>query len=172
MTDDFSPLTQPDHWLGWLGDNPSQMVRDAIEESLQQQVLTAHLEWVRLLGEAEFLTGGKKIPNEPTKMMATRAALGVEFELEVSSDHGIHQLRGVFSWVTIGLDEKRHDRTFLALDVDMEWAAEMLRSRIYDWDVFGKPNSDEAKTQKSANKDSPVDEQPTQSKRPWHFWRK
>ena len=171
--DDFTPLTSPDHWLGWLGENPAQMVRDAIEESLQQQVPTARLEWVRLLGEAEFLTGGKKMPDEPTKIIATRAALAVEFVLKVSSDVGTEQLRGVFSWVARGLDGERHDRTHLDLDVAMEWAADMLKARIYDWDVFGAPGPDEEGTEdKPPQANLPLDEPPAPPKRSWQFWRK
>ena len=165
--DDFTHLTSPDHWLGWLGDDPAQMVRDAIERGLQKQVPTARLEWVHLIGDAKFLTGGKKIPDEPTKMIATRAGLAVEFELEVSSDEGTEQLSGVFSWAARGLDGERHDRTYCDLDVDMEWAAEILRSRIYDWDVLGSAVSGE-----EAKENSPMDAPPAPPKRSWQFWRK
>jgi hypothetical protein len=81
MTDDFTPLTSSDHWLGWLGDDPAQAVRGKIEGILREQVSTARLEWIRLLGEPYYLTGGRRMPDETSKIIVTRAALAVSFEL-------------------------------------------------------------------------------------------
>src|SRR5262249_23635651 len=80
MTHDFSPLTGSGHWLGWLGDDPAQVVRGEIEGILRRQVPTAQLEWVHLLAEPYYLTGGRKLPDEPGQMVVTRAALAVPFE--------------------------------------------------------------------------------------------
>jgi len=46
-TDDLRALTQPDHWMGWLGDDPGAAVRDALEQTLREQVPDAKLLWVR-----------------------------------------------------------------------------------------------------------------------------
>lgn len=155
MTDDFTPLTQSDHWLDWLGDDPEQAVRGEIESALRQQVPTAALDWVRLVGSPQFLTGGRKRRDAPNMILATRAALAVQFELQVHCEDRQDKLRGVFSWVTTGLDAERKDRTYLDLDVEMEWASEMLTARIYEWDASAPP-----------------EESPTGQRSWWNFWRK
>src|SRR5262245_55810574 len=103
MADDFSPLTGSGHWLGWLGDDPAQAVRGEIEGILRRQVPTARLEWAHLLAEPYYLTGGRKLPDDPGQMVVTRAALAVPFALQVQSAEGVEQLCGVFSWVAVGL---------------------------------------------------------------------
>jgi hypothetical protein len=136
MTDDFTPLTEPDHYLGWLGDDPAAAVREQMESILRKQVPTATLDWVRLVGEPEFLTGGRKLPDDPSKLIITRAALAVPFTLQVSSEDGTEWLRGVFSWVAVGLDGgQRRDRAYFDLDAEMEGAKEQLVARIYELDA-------------------------------------
>ena len=133
MTDDFTPLTEPDHYLGWLGDDPAAAVREQIEGVLRQQVATAKLDWVRLVGEPEFLTGGRRMPDDLGKLILTRAALAVPFTLQVSSEGRTDLLRGVFSWVAVGLDGgQRRDRTYFDLDAEMDRAKEQLVERIYE----------------------------------------
>src|SRR5947209_1825065 len=108
MTDDFTPLTDADHWLDWVGDDPARVVRGEIERRLREQAPTATLEWVRLLGKPEFLTVGRKLPDDPDKIIATGAALAVLFELQVHSEGRQEQLHGVFSLVVTGLDAERN----------------------------------------------------------------
>jgi hypothetical protein len=134
MTDDFSPLNPSEHWLGWLGDDPACAVRSEIEGILRQQVPTAHLEWVRLVDKPYYLTGGRKLPDDPGKLILTRAALAVPFELQVRSAGRVDQLRGVFSWVAAGLDGARRDRVHFDLDADFASACEQLAARIYELD--------------------------------------
>lgn len=133
-TDDFSVLTQPDHWLGWLGDDPAKSVRDALEQILRSQVATAKLRWVRLKGEPRLLTGGARAEDNPGKIVVARAALAVSFELEVDDgEDNVEHLAGTFSWVAGHLDvaDGRRDQTFFDLGVDIDEAAEQLEDRIY-----------------------------------------
>jgi hypothetical protein len=139
MTDDFTPLTSPDHWLDWLGDDPARAVRDEIEGILRGQSPTATLEWVHLVGTPYFLTGGRKMPDAPTKLIVTRAALAAPFELQVRSEGRLDRLRGVFSWVAAGLDGTRRDRVFFDLDAELAWASEKLKARIYELDPATEP---------------------------------
>jgi len=152
--DDFTALTGPDHWLGWLGDDPAQALRGEVEGILREQVPSARLAWIRLLGEPCFLTSGRKIPEDPTSLIVTRAGLAVAFQLEVASDDGAEQLRGVFSWVASRLDGDRRDRVFLDLDADMESAADSLKQRLYEIDLEPEPVEE------------PVTRRPW-----WAFWR-
>jgi hypothetical protein len=140
MTDDVTPLTACDHWLGWLGDDPAQAVRNEIEEVLRKQVPTARLEWLRLLDRPYFLTGGRKLPDDPGKLIVTRAALAVSFELQVRAEGREDRLRGVFSWVASGLaNGVRRDRIYFDLDAELSWASEQLMARIYELDAAAQP---------------------------------
>ena len=135
MTDDFTPLAGSNHWLGWLGDDPARAVRAEVEGILRQQVAGAWLEWIRLTAPPYYLTGGRRMPDDPDKIVLTRAALAVPFELEVHSVRGAEQLRGVFSWVAAGLDGGRRDRVHFDLDAELDWDAEQLTARIYEVDT-------------------------------------
>lgn len=134
MTDDFHVLTSPDHYLGWMGDDPATAARREIEGLLRRQVPTATLRWVRLYGEPAFLTGGRRDPDNPNLMVLTRAALAVSFELEVRSANGTERLCGVFSWAASGIDSARceHERVYLDIDAEMDWATDQLRLRILE----------------------------------------
>jgi hypothetical protein len=135
MTDDLTPLTSANHWLGWLGENPGGAVRGEIERLLRQQVPSASLAWLRITAEPNFLTGGRKSPEDEKKIIVTRAALAVAFELEVRSDDRTDELKGAFSWVAVGLDgAKPRYRVWLDLSTEMPWAAEQLKARIYEID--------------------------------------
>ena len=86
------------------GGDPSQAVRRESEALLGAQEPSARLDWIRLVLEPAFLTGGRKVPEDPDKIIVTRTDLAAPFELQLSSDTGIHQLRGVFLWVALGFD--------------------------------------------------------------------
>ena len=136
--DDLRALTEPDHWMGWLGDDPGQAVRDAVEQTLRAQVPAATLVWLRLHDEPHFLTGGRRSEQDENKITVVRAALAVGFDLEVDDGEGrVEHLRGAFSWVAAGLDtaDGRVDRTFFDLDMSLEDAGTALQSRIYDVDA-------------------------------------
>lgn len=130
--DDFSILSETDHYLEWLGENPGQSIRFEIEQNLRRQVPTAKIKWLQLLGKPEFLTGGRPVFNDPDKIIMTRAALAVSFQMQVDSDVGEEILNGVFSWAATELDKNRNDRVFLDLNMEMAEAAMLLKMRIYE----------------------------------------
>ncbi|WP_329033872.1 hypothetical protein OIE71_16400 [Streptomyces sp. NBC_01725] len=133
--DDFSKLTEPDHWLGWLGDNPAAAVRKGIEESLRAQVSDAVVEWVKILETPRFLTAGRQPSENDQVMLVTRAALAVPFALSVrTTQHGRSVLLGVFSWAAVNLSPPgvRKDRHWFDLGVELDWAGEQLQGRIYE----------------------------------------
>lgn len=135
MHHDLSALNDPEHWLGWLGDDPAATVRGAIQRVLREQVATAQLLWIRLLDEPYYLTGGRRMLDDPDRMLITRAAVAIWFELSVTSIEGVEQLTGAFSWVAAGLDgDSRRDQIHLDLDANYEWAKKELELRIYDID--------------------------------------
>ncbi|MFH9295595.1 hypothetical protein [Streptomyces sp. NPDC017520] len=133
--DDFSKLTEPDHWLGWLGDNPAAAVREGIEESLRAQVADAVVEWVKILETPRFLTAGRQSSKNDEVMLVTRAALAAPFALSVrTTRHGRSVLLGVFSWAAVNLSPPgvRKDRHWFDLGVELDWAGEQLQGRIYE----------------------------------------
>ncbi|MEU6344427.1 hypothetical protein ABZ883_26160 [Streptomyces sp. NPDC046977] len=138
--DDFGELTDPDHWIGWLGDDPAAVVRKGIEESLRSQAADAVVEWVKILEKPRFLTAGRRHPEDEGRILVTRAALAVPFALSVrATQHGRSVLLGVFSWAAVNLaqPEARKDRHWFDLGVGLDWAGERLQERIHEVDGEG-----------------------------------
>lgn len=138
--DDFAKLTEPDHWLGWLSNNPAQAVRDSISQCLTDQAPTAVLDWVKILDTPRYLTGGRRRPDHDDQIIATRAGLAVSFALSVTA-RTREILTGTFTWVAVRLDQPadRKDQVWLDLWSDLEWAEAELRNRIY---LVGQPTTD------------------------------
>ncbi|MCF2126786.1 hypothetical protein L1I79_10080 [Strepomyces sp. STD 3.1] len=133
--DDFGKLTEPDHWLGWLGDDPAAAVRKGIEESLRAQVADAVVEWIKILETPRFLTAGRQHSENAQAMLVTRAALAAPFALSVrTAQHGRSVLLGVFSWAAVDLSPPgvRKDRHWFDLNVELDWAGERLEGRMYE----------------------------------------
>ncbi|MFC9295139.1 hypothetical protein ACFTWH_18805 [Streptomyces sp. NPDC057011] len=135
--DDFAKLTESGHWLGWLGD-PVAAVRDSIADCLSQQVPGAVLEWLKVLEEPRYLTGGRVPPENGNRMIITRAGLALSFALSVTApEHKREILTGTFTWVSAPLDRPdRKDRVWLDLSTDLDWAEGQLRDRIM---LVGRP---------------------------------
>lgn len=143
--DDFSALTGSGHWLGWLGDEPGQVVRDSIELTLAQQVKGAEIEWLKFVGEPELLTGSQPpLPDEPDRSQVVRTGLAVQFELSVAQPSGRLSLRrgsrrevltGVYSLAVAGMDEpEARERSWLDLGATMEQIGPLLESRLLELD--------------------------------------
>lgn len=132
--DDFVKLADSEHWLDWLGEQPAVAVRDSIAGILDEQVPGAVLEWIKVLDDPRYLTGGRPQPDDESKMIVTRAGIALSFALSVTSPGRRREtLQGAFSWVAVGLDRpgKRKDRVWLDLRADLDWAETELRNRIY-----------------------------------------
>jgi hypothetical protein len=116
VQDDFELLESPDHWLGWLPDSPGQAVRRALEKNLSDQVAGSRIEWLKVTEEPIVLTGGVRLPDQPTQVIVRRAAVAVPFALAVVTPAGRRDiLTGVFSWVAVGLHrpDSRRDGNWL-----------------------------------------------------------
>ncbi|MFI2077623.1 hypothetical protein [Streptomyces triculaminicus] len=137
--DNFSKLTDSEHWLDWLGDQPAVAVRDSIAQILDEQVPGAVLEWTKVLDAPRYLTAGRPQPDDESNVIVTRASIALSFALSVTSPgHKREILQGAFSWVAAGLDQpgNRKDRVWLDLRADLDWAETELRNRIY---LVGQP---------------------------------
>ncbi|GAA3544676.1 hypothetical protein [Kribbella ginsengisoli] len=134
--DDFSALTEPDHWLEWLGDDPGQVVRDSIEMSLAAQVAGAEVQWLRFTGEPSFVTGGKPVEDDPGKVRVVRTGLAVQFVLSVQQPSGEREvLTGVYTLAVAGMDEpEARERSWLDLGAGIEQVGPLLETRLYELD--------------------------------------
>jgi hypothetical protein len=131
--DDFSKLNDADGWIGWLGEDPGAVVRDAIAGLLSEQVAAAQLEWVKILDAPRYLTGFRRT-GHADELILTRCAIALRFALAVSQPRsGREILWGVFTWASRSIDEPdmRSDRLWLDLRADLDSAEEQLKERIY-----------------------------------------
>ena len=134
VRDDFSKLTSPDHWLGWLPADPASAVRTQLATALTDQVAGSELQWVKVTEEATFLTGDLPDADDPTKVTVVRAGLAVPFALAVRTTPTQQEiLTGSFSWAATGLHQPGHrrDRTWFDVGASSQDAAKMLESRLY-----------------------------------------
>lgn len=145
--DDFTKLSEVDHFLSWmLGDLPS-VVRDGVSRALVEQVPGSTVEWMQVTHAPEFLSAGIPQPAEdgdesPQTMTLVRAGMAVPFALAVRSpDRRREILWGVYSWVAVNLHRPGEDRHRSWLDVRMspERAVELLKERLY---TVGTPAED------------------------------
>jgi hypothetical protein len=137
VRDDFTRLTEPDHWLGWLSDDPALALRESIAGILDEQVSGAVVEWLKVVDEPVFLTGGRRNAEDPERLVVTRAAMAAPFALSVRDPDGSrHVLAGVHSWAAVRLDTpaERRDRVWFDLGLTRDEAAELLQHRIYEVD--------------------------------------
>jgi hypothetical protein len=144
VQDDYERLESPDHWLGWLpGSSPGLTIRQAMERQLADHVPGSRIEWLKVIDDPAFLTGGVRSPEDSdtdtewVKMTVRRAALAVPFALGVlTPDAHRYVLTGVFSWVAVHLDnpDQRRDRTWFEQGVSRADAAEDLKRHIYEVD--------------------------------------
>ncbi|WBQ02438.1 hypothetical protein [Kribbella sp. CA-293567] len=140
VQDDFSALTEPGHWLGWLGDDPGRTLRDSIELTLAQQVKGANVEWLKFVETPEFVTGGKPVPDDPDRLQLVRTGLAVQFALCVVQPAGRFKragqrdiLTGVFSLAIVAMDEPQaRERSWLDLGATMEQIGPLLETRVVE----------------------------------------
>jgi hypothetical protein len=133
--DDFSKLTSPDHWLGWLPGDPDVAVREQLEQMFADQVAGSVLAWVKVIDEPGFLTSVARPDPDSDRLFVRRAAMAVPFGLGVSPPgKRLEILSGVFTWVASGLGpgEARRDRVWLDFGMSREQATELLKQRIFE----------------------------------------
>ncbi|MGW0436389.1 hypothetical protein ACWDV4_28055 [Micromonospora sp. NPDC003197] len=131
--DDFTELVESNHFLHWLGDDPAKTVRESVADILHQQVPGSTLRWMKITDEPRFLTAGRRDPDDPDKLIVTRAALAASFAIGVDSppdDYDI--LWGAYSIAVVGLDrgDQARSRAWFDLWTALDAAERQLRTRI------------------------------------------
>ncbi|GAA4204077.1 hypothetical protein [Actinocatenispora rupis] len=132
VQDDFTALTDGGHWLDWLGDDPAAALRQSVAEILDEQVPGAAVRWMRITEEPRYLTAGRRRPEDPDRIVVTRAALAAPFAVGVDSPDRFDVLWGVHSIAVAGLDrpDGATSRVWFDLWTDADTAEEQLRERI------------------------------------------
>lgn len=135
--DDFAKLTESNFWLVWLGDDPAGAVRESVAEIVDAQVAGTILEWMKILEEPRFLTIGRHSPDDPEKLIVSRAGMAAQFAAGVRAPAGRREiLWGVYSIAVTGLDRPGAARGQVWFDprVRLGWAEEQLRIRLDEID--------------------------------------
>lgn len=117
--DDFSKLNETEHMLKWLADEPYSTIKSDIEGLLRKQVAGARLTSFRVLSAPQWLTGARRMERDSNKTILVRTGVAFEFELSVTELTGpTQQLRGVYSWVGVNLDDAKSVKTRIWFDLD------------------------------------------------------
>ncbi|MEV4411692.1 hypothetical protein [Catellatospora sp. NPDC049609] len=131
--DDFAKLTGGDHWLGWLGDDPARSVRDSVAGIVGEQVPGATVRWMKITDDPRFLTAGRRVPDDPDRLILSRAALAVAFAAGVDSPSGDFEiLWGAFTVAVGGLADggRTRSRVWFDLWTRLDAAGEQLHDRL------------------------------------------
>ncbi|WP_406280616.1 hypothetical protein [Embleya sp. NBC_00896] len=147
--DDFAKLVDLDAWYGWLGDDPVGAIRESVTECFDGQAPGATLTWMKVLDPPRSATAGRPDPADAQFLIATRGALAVPFAAQITAPERERvTVCGVFTWAAINLDTPadRHDRVWLDLDADLDWAEQQLPSRMYGMDEETAAPDDDANT--------------------------
>ena len=117
--DDFSKLTPSEHMLRWLDDDPYTTIRAEVQNILNEQVPGAVLVAFRVVSEPQWLTGARPKEDDPDKAILVRTGVAFAFELQVDEPNGeSHDVRGVYSWVGVHLDDPAKGQQRIWFDVD------------------------------------------------------
>lgn len=135
QTDDLSKLDSTAHMLTWFTDDPATALRRQFETWLTTQSPGSVLQWLVVVQEPDWLTGGRRQHDDPSKVIVVRSGFAFPFRLRVRAGSGAeHTLTGVFSWVRWGLDtDTPTQRVWFDLDGTLETFGNegALRDRLY-----------------------------------------
>lgn len=132
---DFSSFKETEHMLEWLHPNAKDSIKQAFSDNLDKQVLGSQLLGLHVTKRPEWLTGALPGDDE-SKAILVRVGLAFSFELSVKTPEGeIHDLKGVYSWVAVNMDDPGNiaQRTWTDFDGELnEFGSNgYLKERIY-----------------------------------------
>ncbi|WP_020519715.1 hypothetical protein [Catelliglobosispora koreensis] len=130
--DDFSKLLEPDHWLGWLGDDPAQAIRESVEEIIAEQVPGAVIEWMKITDTPKFLTAGRRDESDSSQLIVTKTGIAAPFAVGVRSIVERDILWGVHTIVIVGMDDPdtARSRVWFELRAPLDEAEKQLPVRF------------------------------------------
>jgi hypothetical protein len=134
LQDDFTKLSNSNHWLDWLGDDPGATIRKSVAEIVDEQVPGATVRWMKITDEPRYLTSGRRAPDDPDKLIVTRAALAAAFAIGVDAPSRNYEiLWGAYSIAVVGLDRtETRSQVWFDLWTALDQAEQHLRARIME----------------------------------------
>lgn len=133
--DDFRIFDHSAHMLFWLGDEPFKAIRTEIESGFARQDPGCSVESIKCSGQPYFLTGARKDPDDPSRVILSR--MGVAFQTAVvviTSGAARVELDAVCSIVGTNLDDPENTSLRLDFDIpgDLAEASEALKVKLYE----------------------------------------
>lgn len=133
---DFSHFKETEHMLEWLHANAEDSIKLTFSDSLNNQVPGSQLLGLHVTAKPEWLTGALPRNEDETKAILVRIGLAFSFELSVKTPEGdTHDLKGVYSWVSVNMDDPDNisQRTWTDLDGELsEFGSDgLLKERVY-----------------------------------------
>lgn len=135
MTTNFEKLAETKHMLDWFSDNPFEEITSTLERMFIQQSASTKMLAFEITSEPQWLTGGRK--TEDGKMILVRCGLAVACDFTLKDDNGVYDLKGIFTWVGVGLDSEPITRMWMDLDGTLEEFGQegALRERMFELDT-------------------------------------
>jgi hypothetical protein len=135
MTTNFEKLAETKHMLDWFSDNPFEDITSTLERMFIQQSASTKMLAFEITSEPQWLTGGRK--TEDGKMILVRCGLAVACDFTLKDDNGVYDLKGIFTWVGVGLDNEPITRMWMDLDGTLEEFGQegALRERMFELDT-------------------------------------
>jgi hypothetical protein len=134
--DDFGKLKTHLPMLKLMSDDPFVTIRAQVERVIREKVAGAVLTDFRATSEPQVISSVRKPEPGVDKVILKRAGIAFEYELtfkEITDD--THQLKGVFTWVVVHLDEpaKTQGRMWFDVNVTLEkyGATGELKTRLF-----------------------------------------
>lgn len=112
-------LDKTRHMFRWLSDDPYADILKEVSSLLTAQVPGSQLKRFVVLAKPDWLTSGRPGRAGPNKAVMMRVGVAFPFVLDVfTPDDGLYTLRGVYTWITTGLDQPTGPRQRVWLDLD------------------------------------------------------
>ncbi len=144
--DDFSPFEGSEHMFFGL-DDPFGYIRQHLEEVLTSQVPSTRINSIRCHGEPKFLTLGRKLEDDPDKVVVTYCASCFQCTIDVETDEHREQLPSTVTLCLGEIDRADDQRAQLFLhiyhDADPAFEEDEFRARFLEFRYGAEQDDDE-----------------------------
>ena len=128
------------HMLAWLHPTPIEEIKRLFISYVDRLAPEAYIQSLTVTSKPQWLTGGKRNPENANKVIVTRAGVAFCFAFHAAHHVGPSaDVSGVFSWVGVDLDDAAHTEHQTWFDIHgslEELGSEgRLSLRIYDVDA-------------------------------------
>ncbi|MGV9411584.1 hypothetical protein ACWDOP_16860 [Nocardia sp. NPDC003693] len=131
--DDFARLASDDTFIGRLGFDPEEMIREQITAMLVEQVPGTIVEWIKVTDDPRQLTAG--IHGAENRFTVTRVGIAIPVAFAAVSPSARREiLWGVLTYAQTGMNDPATNRRRMWLDLreTLDWAEEQLQPRLFE----------------------------------------